>query len=179
MFSALPRYPVTSGITETEKLLSLASVRPRDVRLYPVHSPRTWGPWLHTARHPPRAAWRARGSPLCLPAQSTRTLVGCGFSPTPFIPPHTPTAPQNSRCPPAPSPRLFTFSISLASPSSGQVTDYKDDPQTGNQYTNDQNGHSRRNHIRYQVPWKETFWFSSHTSPSPAPVAPDNYILEE
>ena len=74
-----------------------------------------------------------------------------------------------------PTSRLLTSSTSLASPSSRQMTDDKNDPQTGNQYTNDQNRHSRRNHIRYQVPWKETFWFSSHTSPILALVAPDNY----
>jgi hypothetical protein len=72
---------------ETENLLSLASVRPRDLGLP-----------LHTARHPPVAMWKVCGSPhaavlLRPPTQSTGTLAGRGFSPTPFIPP-APTALQ-------------------------------------------------------------------------------------
>ena len=41
LFSALPRCPVVSGMPETENLLSLASVRPRDLRLFPPHPPGT------------------------------------------------------------------------------------------------------------------------------------------
>ena len=78
-----------SVMSETEDLLSLTSARHSDLRLIAVHlSLRTWVQWLPTARHLTGAAWRARGSPPCLPVQSTETLVGHRFSPTPFIPQH-------------------------------------------------------------------------------------------
>ena len=71
MFSALPRCPAVSGMPETENLLPLASVRPRDLRMtlfHPPHHPHCWGPWLSTARHP----LGPRGKPvavfhICLP----------------------------------------------------------------------------------------------------------------
>jgi hypothetical protein len=50
--------------------------------------PTVWGQWLNTAKCPLRATCKACAVLLCLPAQSTRTLAGCGLSPTPFFPLH-------------------------------------------------------------------------------------------
>jgi hypothetical protein len=49
--------------------------------------PTMWGQWLPTARYPPGAAWKACTVLPRLSAQSTRTLAGQGFSPTPLFPP--------------------------------------------------------------------------------------------
>jgi hypothetical protein len=87
LFSAPPRCSAVSEMPETENMLSLASVRHRDLGLPPVHPLAGWVQWLLTARQPPRAAWKGCTAVLThLPAQSTRTLAGCRFSPTPFIP---------------------------------------------------------------------------------------------
>ena len=48
LFSALPWCPTVSGMPKTENLLSLASVRPRDLRL-PLGQPLVgWVQWLPT-----------------------------------------------------------------------------------------------------------------------------------
>ena len=47
-----------------------------------------WGQWSNTARCPPRALWKVCVVLPCLPIQSTGTLEGSGFSPTPLFPPH-------------------------------------------------------------------------------------------
>ena len=71
-------------MAETENLLSLASMRPKNLGLRQAGVP-----WLPMARHPHLELHGKCAAVLpCLPAQSTRTLAGCGFSPTPFIPPH-------------------------------------------------------------------------------------------
>jgi hypothetical protein len=71
LFSALPWCPATTGMSGTENLLSLDSMRPRDLRLLPVcppTPPSDWGQWFHETRHPSGAKWRAHGSPhICLP----------------------------------------------------------------------------------------------------------------
>ena len=54
LFSALQQHTLTSEMSETENLLSLASVRSRDLGLLPLSPPPRSGVlWLHTARHPP------------------------------------------------------------------------------------------------------------------------------
>jgi hypothetical protein len=85
-FSALLRHTAMSGMSETENLLSLVSVRPRDLRLFPLHPLWTAVLRLPIARWPPGATWREHGSLLCPPSQSTWALAGHGFSPTSFIP---------------------------------------------------------------------------------------------
>ena len=87
LFSALLRCPAASGISETEHLLSLASMRPRNLGLTPVNTLQT-GSIASQARHPHRTTWRVCGDPLHLPTQSSRILTGCWFSPTPFIDPY-------------------------------------------------------------------------------------------
>ena len=87
LFSARPRCPAVSGMPKTENLLSLASMRPRDLRLPLVHPPAGWvhsfpQPDTHPGPHGKHAAVLPS-----LPAQSSGTLVGRKFSPTPFIPP--------------------------------------------------------------------------------------------
>jgi hypothetical protein len=81
--SVLSSSMVSSGILDSEagNLVPL------------VHHPLMWSQWLYTARYPPRAAWKEWSSLLSLPAQSTKTLAGHVFSPTPFIS-TVPTAPQ-------------------------------------------------------------------------------------
>jgi hypothetical protein len=59
LLSALSKCLVVSGMPQTENLLSLASVRPRDLGLLLIHPLVGWGPWLPTARYPPGAAWKA------------------------------------------------------------------------------------------------------------------------
>ena len=61
--SQLFQYQVAFEIPKTENLLSLASVRPRDLRLPLVHPPVGWVVWFPTARLSPRASWKACGSP--------------------------------------------------------------------------------------------------------------------
>ena len=63
LFSALLQCPAASGMPETENLLSLASVRPRDLGLPLVCPLAGWVQWLPIARHPPRAVWKACCSP--------------------------------------------------------------------------------------------------------------------
>jgi hypothetical protein len=53
------------------------------LRLPLIHHPLSWDPVAsHSQTHPPGTMWKAWGSLPHLPAQSTGTLVGCGFSPT-------------------------------------------------------------------------------------------------
>jgi hypothetical protein len=60
-----------------------------------VHHPQSWGPWLHTARHSPRAAWKACGSPPSSAHPEHRNSDGTrALSHSPLPP--TPTAPQSS-----------------------------------------------------------------------------------
>ena len=60
-----------------------------------VHHPPSWGPWLHTARHSPRAAWKACGSPPSSAHPEHRNSDGTrALSHSPLPP--TPTAPQSS-----------------------------------------------------------------------------------
>ena len=65
---------IQCGMLETENLVPGAS---------PCLPPAIWGQWLNTARCSPGV----HSSRVCLP-QSTRTLVGCSFSPTPLFPVH-------------------------------------------------------------------------------------------
>jgi hypothetical protein len=69
----------------------LGCSRPRIwyLRLPLVHPPPPQAgiPWLHTARHPPGAVWKACSSLMHPTSQSTGTLMGRRFSPMPFIPP--------------------------------------------------------------------------------------------
>ena len=85
MFSALLRHTVASGMSKTENLLSLG--QPRDLGLFPLYPPGTGvtgfpQPDTHLGPHGKRSAVLPH-----LPTQSTETLVGHGFSPTPFISP--------------------------------------------------------------------------------------------
>jgi hypothetical protein len=52
--------------------------------------PTEWGQWLHRARCPLRAKWKASPVLRYLPAQSTETLAGRGISPSLLSPLHTP-----------------------------------------------------------------------------------------
>jgi hypothetical protein len=88
LFPALQRYPVVSRVPEAENLFSLASVRPRDLGLLLGQPLEDWAQWLPTTRHPPKPWGECAAVLPCLPIQSTGTLAGCGFSPTPFVPPH-------------------------------------------------------------------------------------------
>ena len=49
-FSALPRYPAMSGMPKNENLLSLASMRPKDLSLPHVHPSPSWG-YVASHRH--------------------------------------------------------------------------------------------------------------------------------
>jgi hypothetical protein len=71
---------------KTENLLSLAFIRPRDLKLPLVYPPWAGVLWLLIARHLPGPPGKLTAVLRHLPAQSTRTLVEHGFSPTPFIP---------------------------------------------------------------------------------------------
>ena len=64
------------GMTESENLVPGA---------VPCSPFALWGQWLNTGRCPPGATCTVL---LHLPAQSTGTLAGCRFSPTPLFP-HT------------------------------------------------------------------------------------------
>jgi hypothetical protein len=66
-------------VPEAEKLIPGAA---------PCPSPAVPGQWLNTARCPPRAIWKAWTVLPCLSAQSTGTLAGHGYSPTPLSPQH-------------------------------------------------------------------------------------------
>jgi hypothetical protein len=84
LFSALLRCPAVCGIPEVENLLC------RTAPGSPSHQAGVQ--WLPTDRHPPGASWKACRILPCLPAQSTGTLAGHGFSPTPsFSHTHCPT----------------------------------------------------------------------------------------
>jgi hypothetical protein len=79
LFSALPRCPVVSGMPEAENLVPRTAPFPPSTELgfhgFPQLDTHPWPRGKHGAVL------------LSLPAQSTRTLVGHGFSPTPFFPP--------------------------------------------------------------------------------------------
>jgi hypothetical protein len=82
---------VASGIPKTENLLSLASVRPRDLWLPLFHSPRAWVLWLPTARHPPGATWKVCGSPPMSARPEHQNSGWCGvFSHSFYSPQFTP-----------------------------------------------------------------------------------------
>ena len=87
LFSAPPRCPATSGMSETENLLSLASARPNDLDLPLAHPLAGWVQWLPTARHPPGALWKACSSPptVGLPRAPELWRVS-GFLPLPLFP---------------------------------------------------------------------------------------------
>ena len=92
---------------KTENLLFLASVRPRDIGLPLVH------PLVASLVYRVRPGFHGFPQPdthkglrgkraeilLCLPAQSTRTLVGAGFLPLPLFP--------QAHCPIMPSARAY------------------------------------------------------------------------
>ena len=75
LFLAPPPYPVW----DAENLVPGAT---------PCPSCAMWGQWLNTARCPPRVMWKVCAILPCPPAQSTGTLAGHRFSPTPLFPPH-------------------------------------------------------------------------------------------
>jgi hypothetical protein len=86
LFSALRQCQVASKMLKTKNLLSLASVRPRDLLHPPTHTQAGFHGFTQPDTHLGPCGKHVAVLP-CLPAQSTRTLVGRWFSPTPFIPP--------------------------------------------------------------------------------------------
>jgi hypothetical protein len=86
LFSALLRGPMVSGMPETENLLSLASMRPRDLVLPLVHPCGLVRSFPQPDTHPGPCGKQAASCPQRLPAQSTGRMWV--FSHSLYSPPH-------------------------------------------------------------------------------------------
>ena len=94
-FSALPQCTATFYNAQELEPVILASVRPRDSRLLPLHP---CGLGFHGFPQPDThpGTWRMSGSLLHPPVQSSQALVGCGSSLPPLYLPMT-SAPQRTK----------------------------------------------------------------------------------
>ena len=92
LFSAFPRCPAVSGMLKTENLLSLASMRPRDLRMPFVHP--LWAGSI--ASHSQTPTWglmkSMQQSCHVIPTRSLELWEDSGFLPLPLFPhAHCPT----------------------------------------------------------------------------------------